>query len=202
MTATIHLGDCRAVLATLPAESVHCVFTSPPYFGARIYDGSDNEWEGGSADCDHAAMVAAASAKRSGERVALSGSRATQEGTKQAQYMTCPGCGANRVMEWAGGDSDCDHNAACAEYAERAAGGPSPKVNTLGIMSLAPQSYQKITPEIQGIQGAIRAKINLAAIRGAATPPPPRIIARPRPAQAPLCAPPSHQTSPKMRRYL
>ena len=47
MTATIHLGDCRAVLATLPAESVHCVFTSPPYYGARVYDGSGNEWEGG-----------------------------------------------------------------------------------------------------------------------------------------------------------
>lgn len=28
---TIHGGDCRDVLATLPAESVHCVVTSPPY---------------------------------------------------------------------------------------------------------------------------------------------------------------------------
>jgi len=30
-------GDCRSVLATLPAESVHCVVTSPPYFGLRDY---------------------------------------------------------------------------------------------------------------------------------------------------------------------
>ena len=30
-------GDCRDVLATLPAESVHCCVTSPPYFGLRDY---------------------------------------------------------------------------------------------------------------------------------------------------------------------
>src|SRR6185436_15018210 len=30
-------GDCREVLRTLPAESVHCVVTSPPYFGLRDY---------------------------------------------------------------------------------------------------------------------------------------------------------------------
>jgi DNA modification methylase len=30
-------GDCRDVLATMPAESVHCVVTSPPYFGLRDY---------------------------------------------------------------------------------------------------------------------------------------------------------------------
>jgi DNA modification methylase len=30
-------GDCREVLRTLPDESVHCVVTSPPYFGLRDY---------------------------------------------------------------------------------------------------------------------------------------------------------------------
>ncbi len=30
-------GDCRDVLATLPANSVHCVVTSPPYYGLRDY---------------------------------------------------------------------------------------------------------------------------------------------------------------------
>jgi DNA modification methylase len=30
-------GDCRDVLRTLPNESVHCVVTSPPYFGLRDY---------------------------------------------------------------------------------------------------------------------------------------------------------------------
>jgi DNA modification methylase len=34
---TVHVGDCRDVLASLPAESVHCVVTSPPYWGLRDY---------------------------------------------------------------------------------------------------------------------------------------------------------------------
>src|SRR6266568_9555731 len=28
------LGDCRTILLTLPPQSVQCVVTSPPYFGA------------------------------------------------------------------------------------------------------------------------------------------------------------------------
>ena len=125
MTATIHLGDCRAVLAGLPAESVHCVFTSPPYFGARIYDGSNGEWGGGDPACDHLAVIAAASAKRSGERCALSGGRATQEGTKQAQYIRCPACGAHKIgrplgmedvmdcLAWARGEPPCGECYVC-----------------------------------------------------------------------------------------
>jgi len=35
--STIYVGDCRAVLRGLPAESVHCVVTSPPYWGLRTY---------------------------------------------------------------------------------------------------------------------------------------------------------------------
>jgi DNA modification methylase len=34
---TVYQGDARAVLAELPAESVHCVVTSPPYFALRDY---------------------------------------------------------------------------------------------------------------------------------------------------------------------
>lgn len=37
MTFRILIGDCREVLQTLPAESVHCCVTSPPYFGLRDY---------------------------------------------------------------------------------------------------------------------------------------------------------------------
>lgn len=37
MTVRILTGDCRDVLRTLPDESVHCVVTSPPYFGLRDY---------------------------------------------------------------------------------------------------------------------------------------------------------------------
>ena len=37
MTITLLTGDCREVLQTLEPESVHCVVTSPPYFGLRDY---------------------------------------------------------------------------------------------------------------------------------------------------------------------
>ena len=33
----LHLGDCLDILPTLPAESVHCCVTSPPYWGLRDY---------------------------------------------------------------------------------------------------------------------------------------------------------------------
>ena len=38
MTVQILTGDCRELLRALPAESVHCVVTSPPYFGLRDYE--------------------------------------------------------------------------------------------------------------------------------------------------------------------
>jgi DNA modification methylase len=37
LTIQILQGDCRDVLGTLPDESVHCVVTSPPYWGLRDY---------------------------------------------------------------------------------------------------------------------------------------------------------------------
>lgn len=37
MTVTIHVGDCRDVMRSLPACSVHTCVTSPPYFGLRDY---------------------------------------------------------------------------------------------------------------------------------------------------------------------
>jgi len=43
---TIYCGDALAVLKTLPDASVHCIVTSPPYFGLRDY-GVDGQigWE-------------------------------------------------------------------------------------------------------------------------------------------------------------
>ena len=37
MSITLLSGDCRDVLPTLAANSVHCVVTSPPYYGLRDY---------------------------------------------------------------------------------------------------------------------------------------------------------------------
>ena len=39
MTVQIMVGDALSQLAALPDESVHCVVTSPPYWGLRAYKG-------------------------------------------------------------------------------------------------------------------------------------------------------------------
>ena len=44
-------GDVTDRLRELPDESVHCVVTSPPYWGLRDY--GTGEWVGGDPDCDH-----------------------------------------------------------------------------------------------------------------------------------------------------
>lgn len=49
---TVHCGDVRAILPTLDAESVHCVVTSPPYWGLRDYGLAPGVW-GGNADHEH-----------------------------------------------------------------------------------------------------------------------------------------------------
>nr|WP_260859638.1 DNA methyltransferase [Streptomyces cupreus] len=46
-------GDASEVLRTLPAASVDCVVTSPPYWRMRDY--ATGRWNGGKADCLHAA---------------------------------------------------------------------------------------------------------------------------------------------------
>jgi len=44
-------GSCIEVLKTLPAESINCVMTSPPYWALRDY--GTGKWEGGLSECDH-----------------------------------------------------------------------------------------------------------------------------------------------------
>ena len=51
MTTRMLIGDCREVLATLEDASVHCVVTSPPYFGLRDYGMA--QWQGGDSECNH-----------------------------------------------------------------------------------------------------------------------------------------------------
>ena len=49
----ILIGDCRDKLRDLPADSVQCVVTSPPYWGLRRYDGEQEAVWGGDAECPH-----------------------------------------------------------------------------------------------------------------------------------------------------
>ena len=52
MPITIQTGDAVALLRAMPADSVHCVVTSPPYWGLRDYGtppqiwGGDPDWRG------------------------------------------------------------------------------------------------------------------------------------------------------------
>lgn len=46
MSYQILQGDALSVLRTLPAESVHCAVTSPPYFGLRDYKIEPLVWDG------------------------------------------------------------------------------------------------------------------------------------------------------------
>jgi DNA modification methylase len=52
MTTRILYGHVLARLADLPDESVHCVVTSPPYYGLRSYGTAPQVW-GGDPNCQH-----------------------------------------------------------------------------------------------------------------------------------------------------
>lgn len=52
MSVTILVGDCRTHLRSLPAESVHCCISSPPYWGLRDYKIAPSAW-GGDPKCEH-----------------------------------------------------------------------------------------------------------------------------------------------------
>lgn len=52
MASEIWVGDCREVMEQIPSGSVHCVITSPPYWGQRDYGLAPLLW-GGDPDCKH-----------------------------------------------------------------------------------------------------------------------------------------------------
>ena len=96
MTVRILIGDCRDVLRTLPDESVHCVVTSPPYFGLRDYGTA--KWEGGDEACDHVERQPG----RGSSTLASAGIGQTDEGSaylaqKRQFRSTCGKCGARRI---------------------------------------------------------------------------------------------------------
>jgi DNA modification methylase len=76
MTISIKVGDALASLRAMPSDSVHCVVTSPPYWGLRDYGTPPQVW-GGSANCRH---------RWGGERTAA----------RHTQGAFCARCGAWR----------------------------------------------------------------------------------------------------------
>ena len=83
----ILVGDVRDRLAELPDESVHCVVTSPPYWGLRDYGTAT--WEGGDPDCDHAG--------RPVQTGGLGSIQPTHPGSLTGTRGDCTKCGAARV---------------------------------------------------------------------------------------------------------
>lgn len=80
-------GHVTDVLKTLPANSVHCVVTSPPYFGLRDYGTA--EWEGGDSTCAHEGTEV---------RTAPPGThkQASNKGSVGVRSGDCWKCGAKR----------------------------------------------------------------------------------------------------------
>jgi DNA modification methylase len=98
---TLYGGDCRAVLAELPAESVHCVVTSPPYWGLRDYGTAS--WDGGDEACDHErARKAIGNSPSAKSTLTTNNGKGPQPGDKfsagsQSGFgQSCP-CGARRI---------------------------------------------------------------------------------------------------------
>lgn len=89
---TIYLGDCRTVLASLPDASVHCVVTSPPYWGLRDYGTAT--WDGGEATCDHRIETAH---QKQGATSQRAGRSNTESQRNENFRSTCGKCGARRI---------------------------------------------------------------------------------------------------------
>ena len=97
MSVAIANGDCRDVLAAMPDESVHCIVTSPPYFGLRDY--GTGRWVGGDSDCKHV-------------RLKLGAGRSTIDGSnyqsREIYKHKCGICGAERVDAQIGLEQNVD----------------------------------------------------------------------------------------------
>lgn len=91
----LYVGDAREQLSELPDESVHCVATSPPFFGLRDY--GTGRWEGGDPDCDHERPSTTMNVGFN-ERWGQGGGEKRQERKSGGQYAgSCPKCGADRI---------------------------------------------------------------------------------------------------------
>jgi DNA modification methylase len=90
----LYVGDVREQLAQLPDESVHCVVTSPPYWGLRDY--GTGAWDGGDADCDHAQQ------RREQDQDSKQATSGGSARDSLAGRNVCRKCGATRIDQQLG----------------------------------------------------------------------------------------------------
>ena len=96
MTVRLLQGHVTEVLRSLPAESVHCVVTSPPYYGLRAYGTEPQVWDELEELCEHKWVPSRAAPTK----LAMEGNtdiakvpKLAREG-KAPNGFTCPYCNA------------------------------------------------------------------------------------------------------------
>lgn len=102
MTVDLRCGNVLDVLKTMPDESVHCVVTSPPYWGLRAYGTTPQVWQNGHEPCqEHQWGKVSIPPKHSDNGVTgstLQGGKTTQAQAQRQpiEMATCAVCGAWR----------------------------------------------------------------------------------------------------------
>src|SRR6185503_15923019 len=96
----IYHGHVIEVLNSLPARSVHCCLTSPPFFSQRLYSTEPQIW-GGNPRCNHEFFPAGTRHKGGpGGGGAANKGRSAVAARNVAQHVTCgevcPHCNAWR----------------------------------------------------------------------------------------------------------
>lgn len=105
MSVEIIHGDSRIALEFMPSNSVHCIVTSPPYWGLRDY--GTGRWEGGDPNCDHRSPTMREG--RNENRQKLAGSSATNSYQNiLAHNLACGKCGAVKVDQQIGLEASVD----------------------------------------------------------------------------------------------
>lgn len=97
MSVQIIIGDAMEQLRLLPSDSVHCVVTSPPYYGLRDYGTA--QWDGGDAGCDHKKVI---DPTRAVEGSTLHGGQKTNGHLQEGYKSHCARCGARRIDQQIG----------------------------------------------------------------------------------------------------
>lgn len=111
-TARLWVGDAATVLRRLPAGSVHCVVTSPPYWGLRDY--GTGTWTGGDAECDHVERKPEDAHKSSmlGSKrhlgITLPETNAAFKAAGRQFAARCRKCGARRIDQQLGSEPSPD----------------------------------------------------------------------------------------------
>lgn len=113
-TIKLYHGNVFNILPQLPSRSVHCVVTSPPYWGLRDY--GTGEWEGGDSKCNHRRVsqdqleIAIKTSTLGPNRDGVSGQKNTGNPHKGWAGGICGKCRATRKDQQIGSEPipDCE----------------------------------------------------------------------------------------------